>query len=98
MEMVYNNELKDYICYAKKPLWRVKSVVPRNDYTMLITFESGEKKLFDASALLTKAIYSPLKNLSFFMGAKVEGDTIIWSEDIDIAPEHLYANSKLIEQ
>ena len=34
------------------------------------------------------------KILLFFLGARVDGDTVIWSEDIDIAPEHLYQNSK----
>jgi len=27
------------------------------------------------------------------MSAKVEGDTVVWNEDVDIAPEHLYEQS-----
>ena len=49
--------------------------------------------IYNAIPLLEKDIYSPLKNLSFFMSAKVEGDTVVWNEDVDIAPKHLYEQS-----
>jgi len=31
-----------------------------------------------------------LRNPSFFMTAKAECGTVVWNDDIDIAPEHLY--------
>lgn len=75
------------------PVWCVKSVEPREDYSMLLTFENGEKRIYDARALLSKPICADLKNVSFFMRAKAQYGTVVWSEDIDIAPEHLYACS-----
>lgn len=94
MEIVYDAKSKDYVCKASCPAWVVKAVEPRRDYTLLLTFTGGEKRIYNARPLLEKAIYAPLKNLLFFLGARVDGDTVIWSEDIDIAPEHLYQNSK----
>lgn len=74
----------------KNPVWVVKAVEPREDYTLLITFENGEKKIFDAKELLDIPICEPLKNISFFMKAHAAYDTVAWSDDIDIAPEYLY--------
>lgn len=51
------------------------------------------KKIYDARPLLKKNIYAQLNNLIFFMSAKVDCGTVIWNDDVDIAPEHLYENS-----
>ncbi len=75
------------------PAWVVTAVEPNKDYTMLLTFASGEKKLYNAMPLLEKAIYLPLKNLAFFLKAKVECGTVVWNDDVDIDPEYLYEYS-----
>lgn len=72
------------------PAWIVKDVQAKEDYTLLITFIDGEKRIYNAHSLLKKAIYAPLCNLAFFLGAKAECGTVIWNNDVDIAPEHLY--------
>ena len=78
----------------KSPVWVVKEVQPKEDYTLLLTFADGTKKVYNARPLLEKAIYSPLKNLAFFLCAKVECGTVVWNDEVDIAPEHLYECSK----
>ena len=78
----------------KNPVWTVKEVKAQKDYTLIITFSDGTKKIYDARPLLNKA--SQLKNPAFFMSAKAECGTVIWNDDIDIAPEHLYALSRPI--
>ncbi|MBQ4089953.1 MAG: DUF2442 domain-containing protein [Clostridia bacterium] len=74
----------------KTPVWVVKAVVPQEDYTLLITFADGSQRVYNALPLLNKAIFADQKNLSFFLNARVSGDTVIWNDDVDIAPEHLY--------
>lgn len=78
----------------KNPAWIVKDVTAKEDYTLLITFTGGEQRIYNARPLLEKAIYSPLKNLAFFLGAKADCGTVIWNDDVDIAPEHLYECSR----
>ena len=78
----------------KNPVWVVKDVAPQRDYTLLITFINGEKRIYNARPLLNKAIYSSLRNIGFFMKAKASCGTVIWDDDIDIAPEHLYKCSQ----
>ena len=72
------------------PAWVVKDVKPQKDYMLLLTFEDGSEKMYDAKPLLQKALFKKLNNISFFMQAKVQYGTVIWDEDTDIAPEHLY--------
>lgn len=82
----------------KSPIWIVKEVQPKEDYTLHLTFADGTKKIYNAYPLLEKAIYSQLKNLAFFLGARIECGTVVRSDDIDIAPEHLYEYSKPVEE
>lgn len=82
----------------KSPIWIVKEVQPKEDYTLHLTFADGTKKIYNAYPLLEKAIYSQLKDLAFFLGARIECGTVVWSDDIDIAPEHLYEYSKPVEE
>lgn len=72
------------------PHWVVTDVVADADYTLLLTFADGAKKRYDAKSLLQKPIYAPLQEPTFFRQAKVECGTVVWNDDIDIAPEHLY--------
>lgn len=81
----------------KTPVWTVKEVQPKEDYTMILTFADGTKKVYDVRPLLEKTLYTRLKNLAFFLGAKADCGTVVWNDDIDIAPEHLYECSKPME-
>ena len=74
----------------KEPVWVVKEVRPQSDYTLLLTFADGAKKLYNARPLLEKPIYAPLHEPSLFLTAKAECGTVVWNDELDIAPEHLY--------
>lgn len=84
-------------CIMANPNWVVNHVEPKQDYTLQITFEDGSVRIYDARPLLDKPIYNPLQNIGFFMQAKAECGTVVWNDEIDIAPEHLYECSKPIE-
>ena len=55
----------------KTPVWVVKEVIPKEDYTLLITFADGGKRVYNALPLLQKPIFADLKNLPFFFWSKV---------------------------
>jgi len=80
----------------KNPVWVVKNVKAQKDYTLIITFENGEQRIYNAQPLLKEQMYEALKNPAFFLKAKVDCGTVIWNDEIDIAPEHLYECSKPI--
>ena len=81
------------IIKGKPAFWIVTDVIAQEDYNLIITFITGEKKIYNFTPLLEKEIYAPLKDVTFFLKAKVAGDTVAWNDDIDIAPEHLYEYS-----
>lgn len=72
------------------PVWSVVDVTPQKDYTLLLTFEDGKKGLYDARQFLKEEIVEPLRSLPFFLSARAEDGTVVWNDDLDIAPEHLY--------
>ncbi|MFZ2968407.1 MAG: DUF2442 domain-containing protein [Sulfuricurvum sp.] len=61
-----------------------------NDYKLLLTFENGEKKEFDCALLLDKKPFHVFNDTNYFKKAKVEYGTLVWPNEIDIAPETLY--------
>lgn len=73
-----------------KPRWSVVSVVPRDDYTLLLTFADGKKGVYDFKKDLMYPVYAKQRNIAFFMKAKAMYSSVVWPDDSDIAPEHLY--------
>lgn len=70
--------------------WTVINVETLNEYKILITFEKGVRKIFDMKPYLKYPMYKPLENPSIFNMAHTNGETVVWNDDIDIAPETLY--------
>jgi hypothetical protein len=74
------------------------AVEPREDYTLLLTFETGEKKVFDFKPNLRREVFKPLNDISLFMQAYNAHNGVVWNDDIDIASEHLYYNGAPVEE
>ena len=72
---------------------RVKQVEPTDDFELLLTFNTGEKKKFDAKTLFQYPIYAPLKNIGFFKLVKSDTMCVYWNDEIDICPDTLYTKS-----
>mgnify|MGYP000850053431 FL=1 len=64
-----------------------------HDYELLITFSNGEKRGYDGQYDITQGIFTQLKNKAFFARARIERGTVVWNDELDIAPEALYAES-----
>ncbi|OXS25269.1 MAG: hypothetical protein BI182_05930 [Acetobacterium sp. MES1] len=73
----------------------VIDVEPLNDYKLLLTFENGEKRIFDVSPYLDKGIFQELKNEEKFRTVRVSFDSIEWCNQADLDPEFLFEKSKV---
>ena len=71
---------------------RVKNAEARSDYTILITFQNGERKEYDVKPLLQYPMYRNLEKV--FPAAAVQFGTVVWPGDLDISPDTLYMNGK----
>lgn len=78
----------------KQPNWVVIEAFPRDDYAIDLLFADGRRGVYDASPLLDEPFYGALSSLPFFMTASVECGTVVWGDDLDIAPEVLYRGSR----
>jgi hypothetical protein len=72
----------------------VKAVVPLADYQLLITFDSGERRVFDMKPYLGKGVFAALKDESLFNSVHVGFDTVEWDNGADLCPEVLYSRSR----
>lgn len=66
---------------------RVEALAP---YRLWLEFENREQRVFDLSPYLEIGVFRQLKDTRLFRAARVEGGTVVWPGDIDIAPETLY--------
>ena len=64
-----------------------------HDYELLITFSNGEKKVYDGQEDITQGVFTQLRNKALFARARIERGTVVWNDELDIAPEALYAGS-----
>ena len=66
-----------------------------HDYEVLITFSNGEKRVYDGQEDITQGVFTQLRNKALFARARIERGTVVWNDELDIAPEALYAESIL---
>lgn len=75
----------------------VVKVIAKDDHSLLLTFNTGEVRMFDMRPYLTKGLFVSLVDLRVFRQAYVAYDTVCWPGKLDIAPETLYDRSVPVE-
>lgn len=75
---------------------KIKAVQPIGEARLLVTFESGIKKIYDCSSLLSRPQFHLLANPAFFKAIHVDpgGYGISWSDDIDLSEYELWTNGE----
>ena len=69
-----------------------------NDYTLEITFDNNEKKIFDVKPYFKFKLFEELKDIKKFNSVKISGLSIEWENGADICPDELYNNSTTNKQ
>ncbi|MEW6186223.1 MAG: DUF2442 domain-containing protein [Thermodesulfobacteriota bacterium] len=69
----------------------VTKIEYRGGFVFHIVFDDGKNGDVDFSEYIGSGpVFDPLRDLSFFKNATIEGGTISWPNGADIAPETLY--------
>ncbi len=71
----------------------VVHVEPLPEYKLSLEFENQEKRVFDVTPYLEMGVFRQLKDKNIFSRAFIDGGTVMWPGEIDIAPETLYDRS-----
>jgi len=69
------------------------AVKPQPDFTLLVTFDNDEKRVFDVKPYFDFAPYRELRNWAIFDTVKPTGLSVAWLHGQDICPDDLYYNS-----
>lgn len=75
----------------------VKSIQFEDNYCLLLTFENGEKRIFDLKSHFDKPVFARLKNVAFFKTARVVSGSVEWQGEVDLSYDTLYLESKVIK-
>lgn len=83
--IVYASEISDNV--------QIVDAKPLEDMMMILTFSTGEQRLFDATVLSGPA-FEPLSDERIFKGCKIVNGVVTWmDEEIDCSPEYMYEKS-----
>ena len=88
--------VRDGIVYGSEPVEGLMVDACRyvGDEIFLVTFSTGETRLFDATCLFDMPAFHPLKDPRVLEGFVIEDGVLTWMDgEVDIAPEGLYARS-----
>ena len=80
----------DEIIYGAPLGPRATSIIPTDNFELLITFNNGEYRKFDVKDLFQYPMYKPLENIGFFKQVKLDHMCVYWNDEIDICPDTLY--------
>ena len=76
---------------------RVIAAECQPDQSIVLTFDNGEKRRFDARPYLDYPVFQPLQEITYFLRGKADHGTVAWPNEEDFCPDTLYLESRLLE-
>lgn len=73
---------------------KIKSVLPLQEWKLLVTFANDVQKIYDCTPLFQQERFWQLRNEAFFKSLKVDvgGYGVSWNDDIDLSEYELWHN------
>lgn len=105
--MGIDRPMAEYYASGKKKLVHI---VPNDDFTLTLTFDNGEQRLYDMTpALKPGTVFEPFMKLENFRRVYLDDthciawdidpnvdSNIVWNNKVDICPDCCYVDSKPI--
>ncbi len=105
----FDRKTAEYFAGGRK---KIVGVVPNDDFTLTISFDNGEQRLYDVSPMLKKGtVFETFMNVEDFRRVYVDNEHCIawdndptvdsktvWSNKVDLCPDGCYIDSVPIGQ
>ena len=100
----FDEKYAEYFANGRKT---ITGVVPNADFTLTISFDNGEKRLYDASPLLKEGtVFAAFADPENFRRVYVDeqhciawdidpaiDSNVVWSNKVDLSPDSCYVDS-----
>lgn len=83
-----------------KDVPQLASVAPKEGKTILLTYVTGEQRIFDVSPYIKGSWFGELADQEYFRLVQIEPtyrEWVVWPHGQDIAPHELYDLSTAVE-
>ena len=75
---------------------RIIFVEPLDNFMLKLKFTDNSTREFDMKPYLSFPVFQPLKRKSLFKKASIFSGTVKWNDEIDMSPDTLFLESKII--
>ena len=103
----YDRKMAEYFASGRK---RITKVVPRNDFTLVLSFDNGEIRLYDARPLLQAGtVFAPFREWNNFRRVYLDEDhsvcwdidpnvdsNEVWDNKVDLCPDSCYVETVVL--
>lgn len=76
---------------------KITKVVAQSEHKLLIEFDGGEARIFDASPYLDKGIFTELRDPAYFVRVEIIPGGIAWPNEQDLSADTLYLRGVPLE-
>lgn len=100
----YDQKMAEYFAAGRR---RITEVVPNDNFTLTLTFDNGEKRLYNAAPILQPGtVFAPFRELENFRRVYLDeshsvswdidptvDSSVVWSNKVDLCPDSCYVDS-----
>ena len=103
----YDRKMAEYFASGRK---QITKVVPRNDFTLVLSFDNGEIRLYDVRPLLQAGtVFAPFREWNNFRRVYLDEDhsvcwdidpnvdsNEVWNNKVDLCPDSCYVETVVL--
>ena len=71
----------------------VTAVLPRENYSLLLTFTTGEQRVFSVQPYLEQGVFRELRDPAYFQTVRAVSGFVAWPHEQDFSADTLYLRS-----
>ena len=100
----YDQKMAEYFAAGRRKIMRV---VPNDNFTLTLTFDNGEERIYNAAPLLqVGTVFAPFRDLENFRRVYLDDchcvswdidstvdSEVVWSNKVDLCPDSCYVDS-----